>query len=471
MNVTLRYFFFISFGFALFITSCRKDGLYESSDAVLQISEDTVYFDTVFTQLGGGPEPRSVNKRIVVRNPYSQSIKTRIRIEGGNESPWRINVDGIPTSDTEYEILPEDSIYIFIELSAKPNPIAGPFFVTDRILFATNGNQQDVDLVTWGVDAHYFRADTIDCSLGDVVWNDVVKPYVIYDYLFVPPGCKLIIEEGVKVHSAVGGYFIVGGTMEVRGTKENPVVFQGARLESAYQNTASQWIGIRFFPSSTNNIMRYAEVKNAIIGVEVDSLQAGNGTKLQIDNCIIKNMSAAGLVGYTARIRGTNTLVANCGQYTFIGELGGDYSFRHCTFATYNTTFVHTKPSFGLSNADYEDINGNVISNDLAYNIQNCIIYGSLDEEMVFFEGGGGNIQPRTIQNCILKTEMGNLNTNDNILNRDPRFKNYRELNFELDTLSPAIDAGALLFPVVNIDLTGEPRDLSPDIGAYERKE
>ncbi len=470
MNVTLRYFFLLSFGFALFVTSCRKDGIYEDSDAKLEISTDTVYFDTVFTQLGGGPEPRSVNKRIVVRNPYKQAIKTRIRIEGGNSSPWRINVDGIPTSDIECEILPEDSIYVFIELSAKPNPITGPFFIFDRILFLTNGNQQDVDLVAWGVDAHYFRADTLFCTQGDVIWDDVFKPYVIYDYLFVPPGCKLIIEAGVKVHSAVGGYFIVGGTMEVRGTKENPVVFQGARLESAYQNTASQWIGIRFFPSSVNNSMRFAEVKNGIIGVQVDSLQAGNGTKLQLENCIIKNMSSAGLVGYTARIRATNVLVANCGLYTFLGELGGNYALRHCTFATYNTTFIHTKPSFGLSNADYDDGQGTVIQNNLTYTIQNCIIEGSLDEELVFFEGGGGTVV-KNIESSLLRTELGSLNGNGNLLNRDPRFKNFRELNFELDSLSPAIDAGAQLFPLVTTDVRGELRDLSPDIGAYERKE
>lgn len=464
----IKFFLFVSILFLIGMSACRKETFFDGSDAKLEFSTDTVYFDTVFTKLGGSNDPRSVNRRFTVRNPYKESIKTSIRLAGGKASPFRINVDGRPvTSIDDYEILPEDSIYIFVEVTIDPNGVNNPLIHQDSVLFITNGSRQDVKLVAWGQDAYYFFRDILPCN---EVWSDQDKPYVIYDYVWVPKNCKLTINPGVNIHAAVGAYIFVEGTLEVLGTKDDPVVFQGARLEHTYKNTPSQWTGIRMLPFSQNNIIRYAEIKNGVVGVEVDSLQAGNGVKLNISNTIIKNMSAGGLIGYTARIVATNVLVANCGQYTFLGELGGNYLLKHCTFATFNNVFIHTKPSFGLSNADYEIEDQPDIINPLTYSIQNCIVWGSLDEELAFFEEGKGVIN-RNIENSILKTEFASLNTNGNLLNQNPRFKDYREVNYELDTLSPAKDKASLLFPAVTIDLKGELRDAQPDIGAYERKE
>ena len=66
------------------------------------------------------------------------------------------------------------------------------------------------------------------------------------------------------------------------------------------------------------------------------------------------------------------------------------------------------------------------------------------------------------------------------IFNEDPVFTNSTDryhLDFSLDTLSPAQDAGDPVltgtFPFLEIDLTGQSRtvDGKPDLGAFERRE
>lgn len=453
--------------FLLNSSSCRKESFDTDPNSKLIFSTDTVLFDTVFTALGDG-NPRSVNKRFTVRNPHNKSIKTSLKLAGGEASPFRINVDGIPSDNlNEYEIRPNDSIYVFVEASLDQGNQNNPFIIQDSIVFTTNGNVQDVKLVAWGQDAYYF-ADSI--LTGQIVWNDQVKPYVIFNSILVDENSKLTIAEGVKVYSSVNSYLFVNGTLEIQGTKDNPVILQGARLEQAYANTPSQWFGIRMLTASRQNIIRHATIKNGVIGVQVDSLQVGGGYKLDISHTSILNMSAAGLLGYTAWIKATNVLAANCGQFTFLGELGGKYDLTHCTFANYNTTFLRSKPAFGLSNANYQDGAGNSTNNNLEFNIRNCIVWGSLREELLFFNGGGGSFSGN-ISSTILRTELPGFGVNNNLVNIDPRFLDFRDLKFELDTLSPAKDAGAVLIPPVLDDLKGELRDANPDLGAFERKE
>lgn len=450
-------------------SSCRKETFEDDPGAQLTFSTDTILFDTVFTKLGGGPEPRSVNRRFTVRNPHNRTIKTSIHLGMGQASAFRINVDGLPvTSLNDYEIRADDSIYVFVEVTVDPNNQNNPIFLLDSVVFRTNGNTQDVKLVAWGQDAYYLSDSVLT---GNIIWADQQKPYVIYNSILIDANAKLTILEGVKVYSSVNSRIFVNGTLEITGSKDNPVILQGARLEQAYRNIPSQWFGIRFLPASRLNKIDHAVVKNGVVGIEVDSLQNGGGFKLELSHTKILNMSAGGLIGYTAWIKATNVLSANCGQYTFLGELGGNYELKHCTFANYNTTFLRSKPAFGLSDADYVDVNGSRSPNNLQFLIQNTIVWGSLKEELVFFDGGQGTVTA-TIQNTLMRTETGGLSGNNNLINIDPKFIDYRELNFELDTLSPVKDVGLTsLTPPVLDDLRGELRDALPDIGAFERKE
>lgn len=456
------------FGIAVFSPSCKRDDIDNDPSAKVSFDADTVFFDTVFTTLGGGPFPRSVNKRLKVYNPHSNTIKTSIRLAGGTASPYRINIDGESlTQINDYEIMGGDSIYIFVEVSIDPNNTNNPLIVKDSIEFITNGNFQDVKLVAWGQDAHYFRDSVLSCN---TVWNDQTKPYVIYQSVLVPENCKLTIGEGVKIYSDVNSTIYVQGTIEINGTANNRVKLQGARLGVDFEDIPGQWRGIHLLTTSNNNIIRYADIENGEIGVRLDSLPNNFGPKAQIENTLIQNMSAVGVLAFTSRLRMLNCCVNNCGQYTFAGDLGGDYDMRHCTFANYGGTFSRREPSFALSNADLVDENGKVLAvNNLQFNIRNSIIYGSLREELAIYNDGQGVVLP-TIENNIIRSELQGYSATNQI-SIDPRFKDIEEQDFSLDTLSPAKDKGPLLSPLVSKDLEGTNRDSKPDIGAYERVE
>jgi hypothetical protein len=87
---------------------------------------------------------------------------------------------------------------------------------------------------------------------------------------------------------------------------------------------------------------------------------------------------------------------------------------------------------------------------------------------------------------CLVKASVDSIDTMDIvhynalIFNKNPEFANDSDryhLDFRLDTLSPAKDAGdpqlPATFPFLENDITGSPRmsDGKPDLGAYERKE
>jgi hypothetical protein len=191
---------------ALYIYACKKERFINDTSAKLNFSNDTVYFDTVFTQLG------SATQILQVYNPYNESIKINsLKLAGGSNSPYRLNVDGQSGSSFKDLIIgPKDSLWIFVQVTINPTNINSPLVVQDSIVFNTNGNIQDVDLVAWGQDAIYYRADTrikglppfslLDPNPGTIKTWTKDKPIVIFDYLVVDSAQKLIIDAGARIH-------------------------------------------------------------------------------------------------------------------------------------------------------------------------------------------------------------------------------------------------------------------------------
>lgn len=456
--------------------NCRKENFYTGS-ANLSFGSDTIYFDTVFTRLPGSPYPRSINKQFVIRNPYNDHIKTSISLAGGSSSPFRINVDGIPTNDLkDYEIRPKDSIFVFVECTLEPNNQTQPALVRDSIIVSTNGSIQEVQLAAYGWDAYYFQDSVLECN---AIWDKTDKPYVVVNSVAVDNDCQLEIKPGVHIYSSGNSQFYILGTLKVNGTKEQPVVFQADRLDRRYENTPGQWIGLHFYRFSKNNEINFAEIKNAIIGVRVDSLSVNSNQKLTMRNSIIQNCSNIGLLGITADVAVDNSIIHNCGSYTFLGYFGGNYNLRNNTFVNYNIGFSRNDPHFVFNNIQLDQNDNFVRDYNISYNVQNCIIYGSNEDEIQFDISSANPPSSAMIQANIIRTKNTDLNFNGNLLNvghtsspffKDVIFEDYFNYNFELDSLSPAIDNGVILSPALNTDFENNPRDGTPDIGAYEDK-
>lgn len=481
-----RIYFLFPIFILLFIFSCRKDLLPEDPSAKLEFSEDTVIFDTVFTSVG------SVTKYLKVYNRHKRSIKiSSIRIANGSSSNFRMNVNGVPTSNASDIILHEkDSMFIFVEVTVNPNNLANPFIISDSIIFETNGNFQDVDLAAWGQDAHFhapppgFSLFALNCN--DVWVND--KPHVIYGYAVVYPTCTLQIKEGAKIyfHKNSGLIVMSESSIKVNGTLEKPVIFQGDRLEWSYRNTPGQWDMIWLSnlkedftsgPPSKNNEFNYAIIKNGNIGLQVDT-NANNflTPTVKLNNTIIQNMSGLALFGRGSAIEAVNCIFANGGQYSAALVYGGSYSFKHCTFANYWSYEKRDTPLLLLNN--YFESNG-IIARDLVRaDFVNCIIYGANANEVKLDENSGASFQYK-FNYCLLKTDIGTTDANHFagiVLNptavtidgqsHDPVFNNVGEYDFHLFSQSAAVNKG--ITDSIPLDLDGKTRDSQPDLGALE---
>lgn len=457
--------------FILILASgCRKDALTTDPGAKLRFSVDTLTFDTVFTTLASTTLP------LKVFNDNKNKIRiSDITLAGGEGSSFRINVDGLPGNAEDIEIEGEDSMYIYVEVTVDPVNQNNPLIILDSIQFLTNGNAQSVILAAWGQDAHFYNAEFI----GTETWEDD-KPYVIFNNAAVDTGETLTIDPGVTVYFADQSSLYVFGSLVVNGgCGQDTVTFRGIRLEDFYDDLPGQWGGIQFFRSSTGNVLTNMEVTNSSTGITVGAfteadlpnLSTGNAAELTMDRVVVKNSQGTGVYGFLSNITAQNCLITNCGEEAVNLVLGGTYNFSQSTIANYGSVTVsHERSCLSLNN-------GVVISTpDVAYEyianldatFTNCIIHGSLEEEIVFENDTSGTFN-YLFENCLLRTTyVAPTDSFVNVLqNVDPQFVNRGDLDFHLAQGSPCIDAGKSGIGISD-DLDCGFRFDPPDIGAFE---
>ena len=471
--------------------SCQKDELLTDPGSKPTFSDDTIMFDTVFVSIG------SVTKNFRVYNPYDKTLKiSSIRLAGGASSLFRLNVNGIPgKSFSDVEIRGGDSIWVFVEVTVNPNNQLLPYILQDSIIFETNGNTQDIDLVAWGQNAHFFVAKKqspnlppyviIDTALNSTTtWTDTL-PYVIYGgYAVVDETTTLIIQAGTQIHfSNSGGLWVYqGGTLKVQGTKENPVVFQGLRRETALQEEPGQWDRIWINDGGVNEI-DYAIIKNGFIGLQCEILlDPAQPASLKVTNTEIRNMSGLGILARNFKIDGWNDVISNCGLYNAAFTIGGSYEFTHCTFANFWRFGQRSTPVMYLNNYATNAGGTDVPVDMTRAEFKNCIIYGDNDNELEldFKSGAQANYNFRY---SIIKADNNTPTTDithfeNPYRNSNPQFKSTFDNDLHLDTLSFSREKGNPAYinlsatPPMTIDIEGHARPtggINPDLGAYDR--
>ncbi|MGY8911269.1 MAG: hypothetical protein ACKVIG_15630, partial [Flavobacteriales bacterium] len=255
----MRYFItFIICAVLISMSSCRKDFSTIPNFGSLEFSKDTVFLDTIFTNIGSA----TYNLKVYNRGNKAITIP-KIALENGTSSNYRLNVDGIPGKEfKDIDILSKDSIFIFVETTIDVSSTTNPLY-TDRILFDTGSNQQDVDLVTLVQDANFIFPDRnpISMKIDSLTFDGQPttikgrfltdaeltitnsKPTVIYGYAAVPANKTLTIEAGSKVYFHSNSGIIVDNkaTLKVNGTLAEKVTFEGDRLENRFSQTPGQW--------------------------------------------------------------------------------------------------------------------------------------------------------------------------------------------------------------------------------------
>ncbi|NRF39231.1 hypothetical protein [Pedobacter foliorum] len=421
---------YLYIGFLLLVfTACHKsEGITTDSRAKLSFSTDTLLFDTVFTSSG------STNKRIKVYNSNLKAVNiSNIKLSGGASSSFSLIINGQSVNQkTNIQIDGKDSISIYVKVTIDGNNQTEPFIAQDSILFNTNGNKQSIALIAYGQNAIFINNQTIS---SNTTWTSSL-PYIIYKSVTVAPQATLNILPGTKILFHGSSAMNIKGKLVGNGTAANPILFSGDRTESFYAEESGQWNGVHFYSSSSGSTLNYTIIKNAVIGIAVDSLSTTNKPKLSLTNSIVKNMAIAGFVGYNTQLDASNNLFYNAGQYLLYGVAGGKYNLKQNTFAGYTTKLARRTPSVYFSDSD----NGRPAAN-LNVEIANNIIWGSLAEEFLIEKKANTTIEA-TIRNNAIKTLLKTYEGNFNLLNIDPGFIDPIKYNFILQDNSPLKNKG-----------------------------
>ena len=440
------------------LSNCRKENRLTDSSAKIEFSKDTIVFDTVFTTIG------STYERFTIHNPQNTTISiSNIRLGKGTASQFRINVDGVPgTTITDTEILPKDSVYVFVEVTIDPTSGLNPFVVEDDIFFTLNGNTSNVHLAAWGQDA-YFHYNELVCG---EIWNDD-KPHVLYGvsavgFPGIDSGCTLTINQGARIYAHSGAVlYVYKSKLIVNGTQSSKVVFQGDRREASFANEPGQWFGIRF-AIAQNSKIEHAIIKNGTVGIYADTAFGGatSGDSIKLRNVESLNHSYASLLAQGAHINAENCMFSRSGNNSVALRLGGNYYFNHCTISNYWNHSARTTPALVLNN--YYD--GGTRPFDKAI-FHNSIIYGNNDNEITLDTVPGPSVN-YLFNHCLIKTDQP---TNGKYVsiqkNVDPLFSSFSRMTISnTSSAIGAADNNFLLF----LDIDENTRSNPADIGSFE---
>lgn len=511
-------------GLFMCLASCRDDFEFEQSAGGLEFSRDTVYLDTVFSDIGSS----TYTLKVYNRSDKDIAIPS-LRLKKGQASNYRLMVDGMPGKEfNNVELLAKDSLFIFIETTANisdANP--ADFLYTDEIEFHSTSGVQEVHLVTLIQDAYFlypqrdtsgpkvlyeavrwdsesnpgdpeylpgFYLEESDPVNGDEYhWNNS-KPYVIYGFATVPNGKTLVVDPGARIHFHAGSGLMVrpGGKLQINGqpsaneeTLEGEVIFEGDRLEPRFAETAGQWFSILLM-SGEENTINHLTLKNSSIGIWAKAPE-GDGTtipKLSITNSQIYNSGVYGILSVHSDITANNLVVNKAGQASVSLSQGGTHNFTHCTIANYSNAYNQVP----LELSDYFDFRETRRVSDFDGNFTNCIFWSS------------GNLGIRhnretsvvteynfKFNNCLIKFyDFSNTYKGTALYNFDgPEYNTTKiaessstgqaRVNFtdpQKNMLTLEADSGAIGIGLNvtqgTVDLNGNVRDASPDAGAYE---
>ncbi|QXP54792.1 hypothetical protein H0I25_11915 [Cellulophaga sp. HaHa_2_95] len=492
-------FFFILFAFVWLGSSCRKDFDYEDSTGNLSFSKDTIFLDTVFTNIG------SSTYALKVYNTTDKDLQIpSITLENGIESFYRINVDGqAGTSFLNTPLLAKDSLYIFIETTvdiSTTNQTA--FLYLDAIRFDTGIHEQKIPLVTLVKDAIFLFPSDINqnaLELGTTDNGEEIevtgfelsddqlnfnneKAYVIYGYATVPKNKTLNIAAGARVyfHENSGIYLQESSNIIIQGQKssdaialENEVIFEGDRLEPAYANTSGQWGTIWFDENSVANELNYLTIKNATIGLAVHGNASTVTTNLTLKNTQIYNSSSVNLWTIGASISAENVVMANAGGSSVNIKGGSTISFIHSTIANYWTSGSRLGPALQITNDTDQKTTAT---------FGNCIITGNSTTELSI-ASFNTNTDALEFQftNSMITINAENFTGNpwydfqnetlykNIMLNEEAAFVDPIKNIFALTATSFALDKGdVVLATQVPLDINDIDRTTLPSLGAYQ---
>lgn len=326
-----RIFYVLAIAWCL--VACQDDETFSTSTGLrLSFPKDTLQMDTVFSRT-----PSSTYTFWVYNQNDTGIRMDRIRLRRGNQTGYRVNVDGIyldnanGSQTSDVEIRRNDSILVFVELTPGETGHQDPVLLEDELLFTLeSGVEQKVCLQAWVWDAKKLYSPVI--TKDSVIESSV--PLVIFGDLKVEEGATLTIRNTTL-------YFHDGSGLDVYGTLQaEDCVMRGDRLDDMfdylpYDRVSGQWNGIRIRETSNNNILLRTEIRNPIYGVVCDSAALDlEHYRVVMEECVIHNCEGPGLTAVNSYVSLDHCQLTNTGGDCF-ALYGGFAEINHCTMAQF----------------------------------------------------------------------------------------------------------------------------------------
>ncbi|MGK7389212.1 MAG: right-handed parallel beta-helix repeat-containing protein [Candidatus Cyclobacteriaceae bacterium M2_1C_046] len=453
----LRDYFFAVFillvGISVFSCEPEVELKIEPEIGVLAFSQDTIFFDTLFT------ETRSVTKRLKIYNQASGAI-TIDKIAVKDAAAFSLYIYGEKgKSFNDVQLLGKDSLLVLVEAEIDNRGENTPFIIKDELQVISH-DKYSIPLIAWGQDAVFLKDTVLSCDARFT--NE--KPYVVFGAVVVDSLCTLTVDPGARIFSHFNSGIFVWGSIKAQGTSDQRVLFSNDRWDEGYRNAPGQWRGIYLLEGSTGNEFQFTDIRNAELGIRVGAPDDNTDFDVVIGHTRIENIARAGVLAFTSDVYVYNSLINNCGEASIAALAGGNYKFYNNTLANFSFDFFREEATLILSNNLILSDNS-VLTAPLHAELINNIIWGDLSDEIILSEVEDEVFEVNFLSN-ILKTTLNTFET-QNYINIDPLFIAPQEYNYSLDSLSPAIDQGIVL-PEIKTDLEGKMRDNNPDLGALE---
>ena len=369
-----RIFYFLAI--LMTIVACQDDDNFSTSTGLrLTFPQDTLKMDTVFSRT-----PSSTYTFWVYNNNDVGIKMQSVRLRRGNQTGFRVNVDGIyldnsnGSQTSDVEIRRNDSILVFVELTPGEMGQLEPTLLEDDLLFQMeSGVEQKVCLQAWVWDAMKLYSPVI--TQDSLIESSV--PIVVFGNMRVEEGATLTIRNTTL-------YFHDESGLDVHGTLYmEDCVLRGDRLDDMfsylpYDRVSGQWNGVMINETSKGNRFVRTEIRNGCYGVICDSAALDlDQYRLEMENCIVHNCSGAGVAAINAYVRLDHCQLTNMGHECF-SIFGGVAEISHCTFAQFYPFSADRGPAFRFTNF----YNG-LIAMPVYVTCHNSIITGYADDVLL----------------------------------------------------------------------------------------
>lgn len=416
---------------------CWQDEEFSTAPTdLLRFSTDSVNFDTV---ISGQP---TNTRTFMVYNPNARSLRiSRAFLGRGTESVFRVNIDGTFLENGEasnFELYAEDSLRVFLEMTAPVSDSDEPVAVEDELTFVLeSGQTQSVTLTAYGQDVVVLKGWTVtaDTTLT------ARRPYQVYDSLVVAPDVTLNLPAGARLYFHPDARLIVHGTLRAEGALGNEVMMRGDRMGNMFSNQPydlipGQWGGIVLTSGSYGNKFNYCDIHSGSFGLRCDSADVSR-EKVRIENSVLHNVSGDVLTARACSLFVGNSQLTNAGG-NCVTLYGGSSRFVHCTIANFYAFTGGRGVALSYTNAD-----GSIPYPLHQAEFLNCLITGYGEDEIMGAQSADHVDLPFNylFRNCLLDTPEFVDEQVQNCLWDNDEAAVWREGNF-----SPAFDLDRLLF-------------------------